>query len=341
MYSSAELFSTISVAAVILTGLAMGPSSGLTAGALVGFIFLTYRFLEPIAELTEWVEQTQTAVAGLRRVLGVLDIPIGPPEPSHPTPLPDGALDIELRHVTFAYTSRGEGEEAPAVVDVDGHIDAGQYVALVGATGSGKTTLGRLMARMMDPTSGVVRLGGVSLSNVANDDLRRALVVVAQEPFLFQGSIVDNLRFARPGLGRTTVENAVSGLGLDEWLAGLPGGLDTEVGTRGSRLSSGERQLVALLRASLVDPRVLVLDEATSSVDAITEVRLTRALDRLSAGRTTVAIAHRLSTAVHADRVMMMEHGRLIADGPHAELLVRSEPYRRLYDSWITTTTPT
>ena len=338
MYSSAEFFSAISVTAVILTGLAMGPSSGLSAGALVGFIFLTYRFLEPIAELTEWVEQTQTAVAGLRRVLGVLDIPVGPPAPRHPVPLPDGPLDIELRHVTFAYPSRGEGDEAPAVVDVSGHLAAGQHVALVGTTGSGKTTVGRLIARLMDPTEGAVRLGGVTLSSVANDDLRRALVVVPQEPFLFRGSIADNVAFARPGADRAEVVAAIRELGLGDWLESLPDGLDTEVGNRGARLSSGERQLVALVRASLADPRVLVLDEATSSVDAIAEVRLARALDRLSAGRTTVAIAHRLSTAARADRVMLLDHGRLVADGPHDELLRTSEPYRRLYETWVAST---
>lgn len=335
MYSSAELFSMITVVAVVLTGLSIGPSGRLTAGALVGFVFLTYRFLEPVAELTEWVEQTQTAVAGLRRVLAVLDMPAGPPEPTRPKPLPAGPLAIDLQHVTFAYPSRGERAEEPALVDVSVRIEAGCQVAVVGATGSGKTTLGRVIARLVDPDAGVVRIGGVGLTHVANEDLRRALVVVAQEPFLFRGSIADNLGFARPGVSREQILEVVAALDLRDWLEGLPDGLDTEVGARGSRLSSGERQLVALIRASLADPRVLLLDEATSSVDSVTEALLSRALERVAQGPTTVAIAHRLSTAVRADRVLLMEGGRLVADGTHTELVAGDERYRRLYESWV------
>lgn len=344
LFPSGEVFSVLTIAAVIGVGVARGPDSGLTTGALVGFVFLTYRFLEPVAQFTEILDQTQTAVAGLRRVLGVLEIPVGPPPPVDPMPLPAGVLDIAIEDVTFAYRPRGDvldrgDDEAPALIDVTAHIAAGSHVALVGATGSGKTTLGRLIARFADPTVGSIRLGGVPLPRVTNDELRRRLVVVPQEPFLFDDSIAANLEFARPGLTRQEMEAAVLSLGLDDWVASLSDGLGTRVGPRGGQLSAGERQLVALLRASLLDPAVLVLDEATSSVDALTEVRLSRALARLSAGRTTISIAHRLSTAARADRILVLEHGRLVEDGSHAVLIARQGAYSRMYASWVVATT--
>ena len=341
LFPSGEVFSVLTVAAVVTVGVVRGPGAGLTSGALVGFIFLTYRFLEPIAEFTEVLDQTQTAVAGLRRVLGVLENPIGPPEPVHPVTLPLGTLGIGIENVTFGYRNRGDDEEAPVLVDVTAQIPAGQHVAVVGETGSGKTTLGRLISRFADPTIGTVRIGGVPLTAVANDELRTRLVVVAQEPFLFDGTIAANLGFARPMLSIPDLEKAIVDLDLSDWLDTLPDGLFTEVGARGGQLSAGERQLVALVRASLVDPDVLVLDEATSSVDALTEVRIGRALDKLAAGRTTVAIAHRLSTAARADRVMVLEHGRLVEDGPHAQLVAAGGPYSRMYEAWMSATAST
>ena len=341
LFPSGEVFSVLTVAAVVSVGVIRGPGAGLTSGALVGFIFLTYRFLEPIAEFTEVIDQTQTAVAGLRRVLGVLDNPIGPPEPAHPVTLPQGMLGVSIDNVTFGYRSRGGEDEAMVLFDVNAQIPAGQQVAIVGETGSGKTTLGRLIARFADPIVGTVRLGGVPLTAVANDELRTRLVVVPQEPFLFDGTIAANLGFARPMLSVPELEQAIVELDLSDWLETLPDGLFTQVGQRGDQLSAGERQLVALVRASLVDPDVLVLDEATSSVDALTEVRIGRALDKLAAGRTTIAIAHRLSTAARADRVMVLEHGRLVEDGPHAELLLAGGPYSRMYEAWIAATAST
>jgi putative ABC transport system ATP-binding protein len=341
LFPSGEVFSVLTVSSVVTVGLLRGPDSGLTAGALIGFVFLTYRFLEPIAQFTEVIDQTQTAVAGLRRVLGILEIPAGPPETAHPVHIPAGELDVDIQHVTFAYRSRTDDDEPPVLIDVNAHIPAGQQVAMVGETGSGKTTLGRLVARLADPTAGVVKVGGVPLTQVANAELRTRLVVVPQEPFLFDGTIAANLGFARPALSLADVEQAVIDLDLGDWLESLPDGLDTEVGQRGSSLSAGERQLVALVRASLVDPDVLVLDEATSSVDALTEVRLTRALDKLAAGRTTISIAHRLSTAARADRVLVLEHGRLVQDGPHDELVAVDGPYARMYEAWVAATTST
>jgi ATP-binding cassette subfamily B protein len=343
LFPSGEVFSVMTIAAVIVVGVARGPDSGLTAGAMIGFIFLTYRFLEPIAEFTEVLDQTQTAVAGLRRVLGVLDLPIGPPPPADPMPLPAGPLDIDVDDVTFAYPSRGLPTSADDAVlrHVTIHVPAGQHAAIVGATGSGKTTLGRLIARFADPTLGEIRLGGVPLRFVANEDLRERLVVVAQEPFLFDATIASNVGFARPGTSIADIEAIVERLDVADWIASMPDGLFTRVGERGNQLSAGERQLVALLRAGVADPGVLVLDEATSSVDALTEVRISRALTHLAEGRTTIAIAHRLSTAARADRVLVLDGGRLVEDGHHDELIHAGGTYSHLYASWMAATTAT
>jgi ABC-type multidrug transport system fused ATPase/permease subunit len=344
LFPSGEIFSAFTIAAVVGLGVWMGPSDSLTAGALVGFIFLTYRFLEPIAEFTEVLDQTQNAVAGLRRVLSVLDLPIGPPPSDDPIPLPTGTLRIDIRDVTFAYPSRDRAGEARAGDDsavlehIDVTIPAGQQVAVVGSTGSGKTTLGRLIARFADPTIGAIELGGVPLRRVDRAELRRRLIVVSQEPFLFDDSISANVRFASEHSTDHDVERVFDELGVRDWVDSLSDGLATKVGERGDQMSAGERQLVALLRAGLAGPDVLVLDEATSSVDALTEVRVARALERLAASRTTIAIAHRLSTAARADRVLVLEHGRLVEDGHHDELIAANGPYRRLYDAWVSST---
>ncbi len=340
LYPSGEVFSVLTVSGVIAVGVARGPSSGLTAGAMIGFVFLTYRFLEPIAEFTEVLDQTQTAVAGMRRVLGVLDLPVGPPPPSDPCPLPAGPLDVDVRDVTFSYPTRGLADAVDAAVlrHINVYIPAGQQVALVGATGSGKTTLGRLIARFADPTIGEVHIGGVPLQYVDNAELRRRLVVVGQEPFLFDDTIAANVTFARPGTTLHEIDAVVERLDLADWLESLPAGLMTPVGERGDQLSAGERQLVALVRAGVADPDVLVLDEATSSVDALTEVRISRALTHLAEGRTTIAIAHRLSTAARADRVLVLDNGRLVQDGPHAELVATEGRYAHLYAAWMAAT---
>jgi len=343
LFPSGEVFAVFTVMAVVGAGLLIGPAGGLTAGALVGFVFLTYRFLEPIAEFTEVIDQVQSAVASLRRVLGVLDTPIGPAQPLSPTLLPKGALSIDFVDVSFAYGSRLDDvdDDTPVLNSINLHVPGGQHIALVGPSGSGKTTLARLIARLADPTLGNVLLGGVGLTRVENADLRQRLIVVPQEPFLFADTIAYNLRFASPDATDAVLRDAFSDLELEDWLETLPNGIDTHVGQRGGSLSAGERQLVALVRAAVVRPDVLILDEATSSVDASTEVRISRALRKLALGRTTVSIAHRLSTAARAERVILLENGRIVEDGSHDQLIAKNGRYARQYQTWVSSTQST
>ena len=340
LFPSGEVFAVFTIVAIIAVGVFRGVDSGLTAGSMVGFVFLTYRFLEPIAEFTEVVDQTQTAVAGLRRVLSVLDTPVGPPAPNNPIALPVEALSIDLHEVSFSYTSRldDEDDDLPVLRNINLHIPPRQHIALVGSSGSGKTTLARLIARLADPTIGSVSISGINLKRVANDDLRNRLVVVPQEPFLFADSIANNLLFANPTATKADIENVFNQLELSEWVKSLQSGIETHVGQRGAALSAGERQLVALARAALKNPDVLILDEATSAVDAIAEVRLTKALQVLSQGRTTISIAHRLSTASRADRVVVLEHGVITEDGSHEQLLVNNLGYAKIYAQWLSAT---
>jgi putative ABC transport system ATP-binding protein len=269
---------------------------------------------------------------------------IGPPEAEITRDLPDGVLDVICDGVTFAYPSRLEGRiesrllDEAVIKDLNLVIPAGQHVALVGATGSGKTTVARLIARFADPTFGEIRIGGVPLHLVANDDLRVRVAVVSQEPFLFDDTVIANVRFARPEASDAEVWEVIGTLGLTEWAEGLSHGLQTVVGGRGEVMSAGERQLIALIRVGLINPGVLILDEATSSVDARSEVEISRALASLARGRTTVSIAHRLSTAARADRVLVLGHGVLVQDGTHTELAATPGPYRVLYEDWMRST---
>lgn len=333
VFSTSELFTGLAVAVVIGAGVAGGTDWGLGPGAVVAFVFLVSLVVGPIMELNEVLDQTQTAVAGWRRVLDVLDLEPEVVEADPGVPLPSGPLEVRAEHLGFAY--RGG---PPVLVDVDVALAAGVSVAVVGETGSGKTTFVKLLARLADPRSGRVVVGGVDLRAVAERSRHDRIRMVPQDGFLFDASVGDNVALGRTGATRAEVAEAFDQLGLAGWVQRLPAGLDTPVGERGESLSVGERQLVALARAQLADPGLLILDEATSAVDPDTEQALTRALARLAEGRTTVSVAHRLSTAEAADEVLVFHAGRVVERGTHAELVVAGGRYAELYASWLGST---
>ncbi|WP_067971065.1 ABC transporter ATP-binding protein [Nocardiopsis trehalosi] len=327
----AEIVAAVGNAAVVVAGVLLGLGGAITPGQLVAFLFLMTLFVTPMMMATEIFNEAQNAIAGWRRVLGVLDtVPdIADPGPAGRT-LPRGPVGVRFEDVSYHYP------DGPTVLDrVNEEITPGTRVAVVGETGSGKTTFVKLLTRLMDPAEGRVLLDGTDLREVAFASLRSRVVMVPQEGFLFDSSLGDNIRFARPEATDADLTTAITELGLADWLAGLAHGLDTPVGQRGESLSAGERQLVALVRAYIADPDLLVLDEATSAVDPDTEVRIQRALDRLTRGRTSVAIAHRLSTAEAADEVLVFDAGRVAQRGRHADLVARPGVYADLYASWV------
>jgi ATP-binding cassette subfamily B protein len=331
-FAFGELLAGAAIAGVVIVGVLLGIGGELTVGQITAFLFLVTLFIQPVQVATEILNEGQNAIAGWRRVLDIADITPDVADPDQAgVDLPPGPIDLRFEHVHFAYP------DGPEVLsDVDLAIAAQTRVAVVGETGSGKTTFAKLLTRLMDPTNGQVLLSGTPLTTVRFGSLRRRVVMVPQDGFLFDASIADNVRFANPELTDEQLALAFAELGLAEWVEGLADGLHTRVGERGETLSVGERQLVALARAYVADPDLLVLDEATSAVDPATEVRLQRTLDAVTRGRTTIAIAHRLSTAQAADEVIVVDAGRVVQRGPHARLVGEADSvYARLYASWL------
>jgi ATP-binding cassette subfamily B protein len=319
----------VSLALVIGLGAYFGSEGAVTVGVVTAFVLYLNNLYEPIQQLTQVFNTFQQSSAALHKLYGLLDTPRDLVEPEQPVALPpQGALTVD--HVSFRYAP----QLPPVLDDVSIRLEHGQRLVLVGPTGAGKSTLAKVMARLYDPTAGAVSFGGVDLRAVDGAELRRRIVVIPQEGFLFTGTIRDNLRLAKPDAGDDEVHAALDQLGLTERFARFRDGLDTHVETRGTNFSAGERQLVSVARAGLLDPSVLVLDEATSSLDPGTELLLDRALERLMAGRSVVVIAHRLTTAERADLVAVVDDGHLVEVGTHQELLHHEGRYAALYASW-------
>ncbi|MBC9957483.1 ABC transporter ATP-binding protein [Yimella sp. cx-51] len=329
-FSTGQFVAGVTTIVVLVIGARQAVAGHLTLGELVAFLFIVNLFTQPVQMATENLNDLQNAVAGWRRVIGLIDTPVAVQDPEDGRELPGGSLSVDFEQVSFAYPGG-----RTVLHDVDLHIAPGTRVAVVGETGSGKTTIAKLVTRLMDPVNGTVRLAGIDLRSISFASLRQHVVLVPQEGLLFDATLLDNVRFGVPTATRDDVQRAFAQMDLTDWLAGLPKGLDSDVGQRGESLSAGERQLVALARAYLADPDLLLLDEATSAVDPGTEVRIQRALDKVTSGRTSIAIAHRLSTAESADLVVVVDAGRIVAVGPHTDLVRdRDSVYGRLHASW-------
>ena len=316
-------------------------AGGLEIGTLAAFLLYLRSLFDPVQQLSELYDTFQSATAGAERVGAVLSVEPTVREADDPLPLPAPRGEVRLDAVRFGYAvADGDGPEVLHGIDL--HVPAGSTLALVGPTGAGKSTVAKLIARFYDPRSGTVSLDGVDLRQVRLADLRRAMGYVPQEGFLFSSfdssrpaTVADNIRFGRPDATRAEIQAAVRAVGADPVIGAMPKGLDTEVGERGVKLSAGERQLVSFARAWLADPALLILDEATSSLDVVTEARVQQALRRLRQGRTTIIIAHRLSTVIEADQIAIVEDGRVVEVGSPDDLIERGGRFAELYDRWL------
>ncbi|MGH2673538.1 MAG: ABC transporter ATP-binding protein [Actinomycetota bacterium] len=330
LWPMGTVFWGLALSTVIFVGVMLGPQWGLTFGTVSAFLFLADLFLHPFTDLPEIYAETQTAIAGWRKILALLELPVEISEPSPGTALAAGALAVRAEGVSYRYA------DGPLVLkDVSIEVPAGAHVAVVGETGSGKTTFCKLLTRLADPVEGRIAIDGTALREVRRESRQSAVRMVPQDGFLFDLTVRENVRAGREGATDREVETAFEELGLGDWVESLPQGLETRVGERGESLSVGERQLVSLARAQIGNPGVLILDEATSAVDPATERRISEALRRVSAGRTTITIAHRLSTAEGADEIFVFDAGRVVERGRHAELVRAGGTYAGLYRSWL------
>ena len=340
-FPAVELLAAVGTAVILLYGGSQAVNGAIEVGVVVAFVGYLTRFFEPIQELSQLYTTYQQGMAALDKIFDLLDTE--PDMVDAPGAIDPGRLrgEIELEGVWFSYAEQTATEEgaAPgddlwALRDVDLHVPPGQTLALVGATGAGKSTFAKLVARFYDPQQGTVRVDGHDLRGVQQRALRRQLGIVPQEGFLFSGSVRENVAFGRPDASEEEIEAAIAAVGATEFVAKLPQGLDTEVGERGIQLSAGQRQLVAFARALLAEPRILILDEATSNVDVRTEKTIERGLERLLHGRTAIVIAHRLSTIRRAGKIVVLEGGQIAEQGTHDDLINAGGPYSKLYGAW-------
>ncbi|MET0966152.1 MAG: ABC transporter ATP-binding protein [Nakamurella sp.] len=327
-----RLFGNLSLVATMVVGAIQVIDGAMEIGVLAAFLLYVRRMYDPLDELAMFYNTYQGAAAALEKLSGLLEEVPAVPEPAHPVPLAGGGVpagEVRFTDVSFSYHP-----SVPVLPGLNLSIPAGQTVALVGATGAGKSTLVKLLARFYDPTAGRVLVDGTDVSTVGSVELRRGIVMVTQESFLFSGSVADNIALGRPSATRAEIVQAADAIGAGRFIRALPAGFDTDVRKRGGRLSAGQRQLVAFARAFLADPAVLILDEATASLDIPAERAVQHALQTVLRGRTAVIIAHRLSTVAIADRVLVMEHGRIVEDGAPAELIGGSGAYASLHSAW-------
>ncbi|MFE0472143.1 ABC transporter ATP-binding protein [Streptomyces sp. NPDC058947] len=332
--TGSRLVANTAVAAIVLWGAYRVADGTLALGVLAAAVLYLRRLYDPIDRLGMFLNSYQSAAASLEKIAGLLAQTPSVPEPVSPRPLPPARSEHPGREVVFDGVSFGYRTGGEVLPRFDLTLPAGQTVAVVGSTGAGKSTLAKLLARFYDPSDGRVLLDGVDLRDLAVPDLRRGVVMVTQEAFLFSGTVADNIAIGRPEATRAEMEQAAKEIGAHDFISALPDGYDTDVRKRGGRISAGQRQLVAFARALLADPAVLILDEATSSLDVPGERAVQRAMATVLKGRTAVVIAHRLSTVEIADRVLVMEHGRIVEDGEPSELIAGTGRFAQLHRAW-------